>query len=322
MKKETIIKLLGIILLAGSVVMTSPNKRTNETLSVGILQLIEHAALDSVREGFTERLSESGFEDGDQIQLTYLNAQGDQSNLRLMSQQLVVNQSDLIFAIATPAAQAVANATTEIPILTGAVTDLVSANLVESNEIPNTNVTGTSDMAPIEKQIDLLMQLAPNTKTIGFLFNSSEANSQFQVDIAEEYAKSLGLQTERMTVVNTNDVTQNMQALIQKVDAIYIPTDNTLASAMAIVGSMAMEYQIPVITGAIEMVDEGGLATVGIDYRELGRQAADMAIRILNGEDISKMSVELADEVNVVINEEMAQKIGVTIPESLRNPIE
>ena len=319
MKKETIIKLMGILLLAVSVAITTPSGRTTDALSVGILQLIEHASLDAVRDGFIEGLAANGFENGNQIELTYLNAQGDQSNLRVMSQQLVSNHADLIFAIATPSAQAVANATNEIPVLTGAVTDLVSANLVESNEIPNTNVSGTSDMTPVEKQLDLLLQLAPNTQTLGFLYNSSEANSQIQVEIAEEYARKLGLKTERMTVTNTNDVTQNMIALIQRVDAIYIPTDNTLASAMPNVGAIAREYQIPVITGAIEMAVEGGLATVGIDYYQLGKQAADMAIRVFNGEDISQMSVELASEAHIVINEEMALAIGLTLPDELQN---
>jgi len=320
MNKETMIKLLGVLALAVAVVVTSPNflrSGKSDTLQVGILQLMEHAALDSVREGFIDQLAELGYKEGEQIELTYLNAQADQSNLSVMSQQLVSNESDLIFAIATTAAQAVANETTEIPILTGAVTDLVAANLVESNEVPNTNVSGTSDMTPVDKQLELLVRLAPDTKTLGLIYNSSEVNSEILIDIAEQVAQDLGLETVRMTVTNTNDVAQNLQALVPRVDALYIPNDNTLASAMATVGAIAIENQLPVVTADTGMVSEGGLGTVSVDYYALGRQAGAMAARVFNGEDVAAMPVELANEIELFINEEMAEAIGIVIPNDL-----
>jgi len=320
MNKETIIKLLGVLALAVAVVVTSPNflgSGKSDMLQVGILQLMEHAALDSVREGFIDQLAELGYKEGEQIELTYLNAQADQSNLSVMGQQLVSNHSDLIFAIATTAAQAVANETTEIPILTGAVTDLVAANLVESNELPNTNVSGTSDMTPVDRQLELLMKLAPNTKTLGLMYNSSEVNSEILIEIAEQVAENLGLETVRMTVTNTNDVAQNLQALVQRVDALYVPNDNTIASAMATVGSIAIENQLPVVAADTGMVNEGGLGTVSVDYYALGRQAGAMAVRVFNGEDVATMPVEFANEIELVINEEMAEAIGIVIPNDL-----
>jgi len=317
MRKETITKLLAILGLAFLVVVTSPRQAQDETLKVGILQLAEHSSLDAAREGFISRLAELGYVEGETISLNYLNAQGDQSNLRVMSQQLVVNQSDLILAIATSSAQALANETTEIPILTSAVTSLETANLIESNERPNTNVSGTSDMPPIDDQLELLRQIAPNAKTLGFLYNTSEVNSQLQVELAEAKAHELGFETVHMAVTNTNEVAQNMQTLAQQVDVMYIPTDNTLSSASATVGKIAKQHQIPIVTGSVGMMEEGGLATIGIDYFELGEQTAEMAVRVFNGEDVSSMPVEFGTQTQILFNETMAEAIGFEIPADL-----
>jgi len=317
MRKETITKLLAILGLAVLVVVTSPRQDQDETLKVGILQLAEHSSLDAAREGFISRLAELGYVEGETISLNYLNAQGDQSNLRVMSQQLVVNQSDLILAIATSSAQALANETTEIPILTSAVTSLETANLIESNERPNTNVSGTSDMPPIADQLELLRKIAPNAKTLGFLYNTSEVNSQLQVELAEAKAHELGFETVHMAVTNTNEVAQNMQTLAQQVDVMYIPTDNTLSSASATVGKIAIQHQIPIVTGSVGMMEEGGLATIGIDYFELGEQTAEMAVRVFNGEDVSTMPVEFGTQKQIIFNETMAEAIGFEIPADL-----
>ena len=319
MKRETFFKLLGILGLAALVVITSPRTTTDEVKRIGILQLAEHLSLDAAREGFISRLEELGYIDGENIQINYFNAQGDQSNLRIMSQQLVSQQSDLVLAIATSAAQAIANETSTIPILTSAVTSLETANLVESNERPNTNVSGTSDMPPIEAQLNLLRQLAPNAQTIGFIYNTSEPNSQLQVEIAEAIAIELGFIPHHMSVTSTNDVAQNMLALATRVDVMYIPTDNTMSSASATVGNIARQHNIPIVTGSVGMMREGGLATIGIDYFELGQQTADMAVRVFNGEDISTMPVEFSTQMDLFINEEMAEAIGIQIPASLRD---
>lgn len=321
MKKLTFVKLLSILALAVLVVWTSPSERTDrgEVIRIGILNLADHGSLEAARLGFVSRLEELGYVDGENIEINYLNAQSDQSNLPVMSQRLVADQSDLILAISTPAAQAIANETQEIPILTTAVTSLETANLVESNERPNTNVSGTSDMAPVAEQLALLKKLAPRTETIGFIYNSSEANSQLQVNIAEEEASKLGLSTVRMSVTNTNDVAQTMQALVGRVDALYIPSDNTLSAAMATVGSIAKENRIPVVTGSAAAAMVGGLGTVGIDYYKLGQQTADMAIDIFeNGAEPQTMPVQTQSDTQIFINEEMAEAIGITIPAELR----
>lgn len=329
MKKETVGKLLMILALAVAVVMTSPKKEsTNQTskskklLKIGILQLTEHPALDTAKQGFIDGLAAKGYVGGKNIQIDFLNAQADQSNLKVMSGRLVSEKSDLILAIATPAAQALANETKSIPILTTAVTDLVGAKLAKSNKKPGTNVSGTSDMAPIKEQIALLKQLVPNVKIIGFLFNSSEDNSKLQVDIAEKAAKDLGYTTKSMSVTNTNDVAQNMEVLAAQVDAIYIPTDNTLASAMTTVGKIAKEKKLPVITGESNMTMAGGLATVGIDYYKLGQQTADMAVNVLTKKvKVQNLPVQTQTDPQIVINKKMAETIGIVVPKELESAL-
>ncbi|MDF2557532.1 MAG: transporter substrate binding protein [Bacillales bacterium] len=329
MKKETVAKLLMILVLAVAVVMTSPKKestnqasKSKKLIKIGILQLTEHPALDAAKQGFIDGLAANGFVEGKNIQIDFLNAQADQSNLKVMSGRLVSEESDLILAIATPAAQALANETKKIPILTTAVTDLVGAKLAKSNEKPGTNVSGTSDMSPIKEQVALLKQLVPNAKTIGFLYNSSEDNSKLQVEIAEKSAKELGYSTKSMTVTNTNDVAQTMEVLAAQVDALYIPTDNTLASAMATVGKIAKEKKIPVITGESNMTMEGGLATVGIDYYKLGQQTAKMAVQVLSKKvKVQNLPVQTQSDPQVVINKMMAEVLGITVPNELKSAL-
>ena len=298
----------------GSVSQTST---ADAPKKIGILQLVEHDALDAAREGFLAALAEGGYEDGRNVTIDFQNAQNDQSNLKTMSQKFVNDKNDLILAIATPAAQSVATETTEIPILGTAITDYAEAGLVESNEAPNGNLSGTSDKTPVKEQFDLLKQILPEAKTVGIMYNSSEANSEIQAKMAEEAAKALGLSCEFATVTTTNDITQAVQSLVGKADVLYIPTDNTFASAMASVASVTNDAKLPVIVGEVGMCSGGGLATLGINYYTLGEQTGKMAIRVLEGEDISKMPIEYTDNADLCINLDIAKEINVTIPQSI-----
>ena len=255
-----------------------------EVFMIGISQYVEHPALDAAREGFVDALADNGFVDGENITLDVQNAQADQSNLKTISQRFVNNGENLILAIATPAAQAVASETTEIPILGTAITDYEGAKLVDSNDAPGGNISGTTDMNPVKEQIDLLVQLAPDAKNIGLLYTSSEDNSVIQADMMKEACEALGLNVVEATVTSSNDVQQVTQSMVGKVDAIYIPTDNVLASSMPIVSEITTENKIPVICGEENMVLSGGLATLGINYYNLGYQTGEMAVKILNGE--------------------------------------
>ncbi len=289
-----------------------------EIKSIGIIQLAEHVALDSANEGFVDALKDEGFIDGENITIDQQNAQGDQANLNTISQRFISNECDLILAIATPAAQAVAGATEDIPILVTAVTDLVEAKLVESYEAPGTNVTGTTDMTPIEAQIDLLLELVPEAKTIGLVYNPGEVNSQIQIDIAKAYIESLGLTCEEASANTTNDVAQAMQTICAKADAVYLPTDNVFATALATVGEIGRETKTPIIVADTNMVEGGALASEGLNYYNLGYQTGLMAAKILRGEaEPATMPVEKLQETDLIINKATADILGIEIPQAL-----
>lgn len=291
----------------------------DKVYNIGIIQYVEHDALDAAREGFVAALKDNGYEDGKNIKLDIQNAQADKNNLKTISQRFVNNKADLVLAIATPAAQSMASETTEIPILGTAITDYVSAKLVNSNEAPGGNVSGTTDMNPIKEQIDLLVKLVPTAKTVGILYTSSEDNSIVQANLAKEACGKLGLAVKEATVTSVNDVQQAAESLAGKVDAIYIPTDNTLASSMPTVSQITNAAKIPTICGESNMVLQGGLATLGINYYNLGYQTGEMAVKVLKGEaKPADMPIESLTKYDFTINGEVAKAIGITIPDDLK----
>jgi len=286
---------------------------------IGVIQLVQHGALDAANKGFVDGLASRGYKDGENIKIDQQNAQGDQSNLKTISQRFVNNKVDLIYAIATPAAQIVANETKTIPIVGSAITDYVAAKLVKSNDKPGGNVTGTTDYIPQKRLIDLALKLVPQAKTVGALYNSSEVNSQMQVEEMKKYAAEKGLKVIEATVTNVNDIQQAVQSLVGKVDFIYCPTDNTIASAMANVAKVALPAKLPVIVGDETMIKTGGVAGVSVDYYKLGFQAGLMAADILDGKaKPADMPIQQQENVTVIINDEAAKAIGLTIPEEVQ----
>lgn len=285
---------------------------------IGIIQMMDHVALNGAREGFIAALEENGYKDGENIVITYQNGQGDTNNMSTIADKFVGDKMDLVLAIATPAAQAIAGKTAEIPIIATAVTDFAKAGLVNSNDEPGTNVSGTNDMNPISAQLDLMFQLVPDIQTVGFLYSSSEDNSRLQVDIAKSVLDAKGITYVERTVASTNDVQQATASIVSECDAIYIPTDNIFASSMPTVNAVVTESKTPVICGESGMVASGGLATLGVNYYNIGHQAGLMAIRVLEGEDISKMPVESSDDYDFFINGDVAAAIGIEIPEELQ----
>lgn len=285
---------------------------------LGIIQIIEHPALDAARKGFLEALAANGYAEGKNLEVDFQNAQGDQSTLQTIARKFAQEKKDLILAIATPSAMAMANETKEIPILITAVTDPVDAKLVNSMEKPGTNVTGTTDMNPIKEQLELLKKLVPKAKKVGVIYNSSEPNSQVQVRIVKKEAPALGLEIVEAPITATHEVMQGAQSLVGKVDAIYVPTDNTVVSAVAGVIKVGEEHKIPVIAGESNTVESGAVGTIGIDYKKLGYQTGEMAVRIIKGEKPQDMPVEKQKELNIVLNAKAAQAMGVTIPEDLQ----
>ncbi len=288
-----------------------------ETLRIGIIQPMEHESLDAAREGFVQALADHGYTDGDTIVLDYQNAQGDSSALLTISQRFVGDDCDLVLAIGTGAAQSIASQTSEIPVLITAVTDPVDAGLVQSSEAPGTNVTGTNDMNPIREQLELIPEILPDAQTVGLLYTSSEDNSILQIEEAKAILEEMNLDYVEQTVTGSNDVQQAVQSIVTRCDAIYIPTDNTFASAMPLVGSVVMESGTPVICGATGMVEAGGLITLGLNYYNLGYQTGEMAAQVLEGADPASMPVQSQNQYDYVVNEEMLSALGMELPQSL-----
>ena len=317
--KKLLLSLLLVTMALGLCVSCKGGKKSNsKTIKIGVIQLVEHSALDANYKGFVDGLAEAGYVDGQNIKIDYQNAQGEQANCVTIAEKFINDRDDLVFAIATPAAQAVANLTQDIPILISSVTDPESAKLVASNKAPGGNVTGTSDLTPCAAQMKLLTQLVPTAKKVGMLFCSSEQNSYFQIELAEAAAKELGLETERFTVSNSNEIQQVVQAACGKVDVLYSPTDNMIAAGMALVAQVATENNIPTIVGEEGMVTAGGLATYGINYYELGKQTAKMAVEVLSvNKKPADMPIQYLDTCDFKYNEETAKKLGIKIPDTL-----
>lgn len=307
---------LVIIAVLGYQSLTKKETKTTSatTVKVGVLQFVTHEALDEIYRGIKAGLEEEGYS-GDKLKIDFLNAEGDQSKVQTMSQKLVANQNDVLIGIATPAAQGLASATKEIPIIMGAVTDPVGAKLVKSLDQPGGNVTGVSDKTPIKAQVDLIKELTPNVKTVGVIYSSSEDNSKSQVEEFKNLAEKAGLEVVVKSVPSTNEIKTTSEVLLSQVDAVWVPLDNTIASAFSTLVQVAKEAKKPIYPSVDTMVEEGGLASVVIDQYQLGVETGKMAAKVLKGEDVSTLPVNVFDEGTPVYNEEVAKELGITLPE-------
>lgn len=310
--------LAGLLCLGAGCAKKEVPPTAEKVLKVGIIQIAEHPSLDMARQGFLDVLKEKGYEEGKNLTVDYQNAQGDPSTANTIAQKFVADKVDLVLAIATPAAQAMAKATKDIPILITAVTDPVAAGLAESLEKPGTNVTGTTDMNPVKDQLALLKEICPEAKNVGVLYNTSEKNSEVQVEIAEKVAPELGVKIIKAVATSSAEVLQAANSLVGKVDAFYVPTDNTVVSALDSVIKVAEEHDIPLIVGEGDSVKKGGLATLGIDYYTLGKQTADIALRIWErGEKPENIPIEGQKEYKLIVNLKAAEAMGVKVPEAV-----
>lgn len=311
-----IVLALVIIAVLGYQSVTKKETKTTSatTVKVGVLQFVTHEALDEIYRGIKAGLEEEGYS-GDKLKIDFLNAEGDQSKVQTMSQKLVANQNDVLIGIATPAAQGLASATKEIPIIMGAVTDPVGAKLVKSLDQPGGNVTGVSDKTPIKAQVDLIKELTPNVKTVGVIYSSSEDNSKSQVEEFKNLAEKAGLEVVVKSVPSTNEIKTTSEVLLSQVDAVWVPLDNTIASAFSTLVQVAKEAKKPIYPSVDTMVEEGGLASVVIDQYQLGVETGKMAAKVLKGEDVSTLPVNVFDEGTPVYNEEVAKELGITLPE-------
>lgn len=321
--KKTLIGLLTVTMAALLLVGCSNSASgSSKNLNVGILQIVPHGSLDAARKGFKEELNKEVKQHDKSIKVNYnyQNAQGDQSNLNSMAQQLTQKKNDLILGIATPSAQALAKKTKSTPIVVTAVTNLESAGLIKNDEKPSTNVTGTKDLGPVDKQVKLLTSLTKSNKPIGVMYNSSEENSVLQIKMVKKYAKNHNLKLNIVSVTSTNDVASALSGMADKVSGIYLPTDNLMASSMKTIGKKAREAKLPVVTGSIEMAEDGGTATYGINYKDLGKQTAKMAYKILiDKKKPQDMPVETSHTLRLYVNKDNAKAVGIN-PDQIQKP--
>ena len=317
---KVIRKLLAPLLVVG-ILLTSlislhqlKADKKKDVFRIGISQFITHQSLDATREGFVDELAKQGYVEGENIEIDLQNAQGEQRNLKTISQQLA-ESSDVVLAIATPSAQSLANTTQTTPVIFSAVTDPVSAKLVESREHPGGNVTGTSDQSSdaISTQINLIKKVLPKAKTIGILYTQSEPNSVVQKDEAKRLLEEKGFTVVEKTILDSNNVKAAAESLMAEVDMVFVPTDNIISSTMETVKQVSIKHKVPVFGGSTEMVAVGGLYNYGTNYEELGRQTARMLIRVLKGEKPENIAVELPEKLELHTNQEMADALGIDI---------
>ena len=313
-------KLLAPLLVVG-ILLTSlislhqlKADKKKDVFRIGISQFITHQSLDATREGFVDELAKQGYVEGKNIEIDLQNAQGEQRNLKTISQQLA-ESSDVVLAIATPSAQSLANTTQTTPVIFSAVTDPVSAKLVESREHPGGNVTGTSDQSSdaISTQINLIKKVLPKAKTIGILYTQSEPNSVVQKDEAKRLLEEKGFTVVEKTILDSNNVKAAAESLMAEVDMVFVPTDNIISSTMETVKQVSIKYKVPVFGGSTEMIAVGGLYNYGTNYEELGRQTARMLVRVLKGEKPENIAVELPEKLELHTNQEMADALGIDI---------
>ena len=288
--------------------------KKKDVFRIGISQFITHQSLNATREGFVDELAKQGYVEGKNIEIDLQNAQGEQRNLKTISQQLA-ESSDVVLAIATPSAQSLANTTQTTPVIFSAVTDPVSAKLVESREHPGGNVTGTSDQSSdaISTQINLIKKVLPKAKTIGILYTQSEPNSVVQKDEAKRLLEEKGFSVVEKTILDSNNVKAAAESLMAEVDMVFVPTDNIISSTMETVKQVSIKHKVPVFGGSTEMIAVGGLYNYGTNYKELGRQTARMLIRVLKGEKPENIAVELPEKLELHTNQEMADALGIDI---------
>ena len=305
-------KILLVGLVICLVAMLSVCGWGEEKIKIGIVQLVDHPALNSTRDGVIDALLEVyGYIPGENIEYDIQSAQGDMPTANTIAQKFVSEKVDLIVSIATPASQAAVNATREIPVVFSAVTDPVSAGLVSSLEKPGGNVTGVSDMVPVDRQMYLIKFLFPDAKKVGNLYNAGEVNSVVTNDMAKEACAELGMEILEATVATTADVSMAARSLVGKVDAIYVATDNTVISALDTVAKVCEDNKIPLFLADPTTVSQGALLALGFDYYLHGRQTADLVARILQGESPGEIPVEFARKLKLLFNPRTVEVLGL-----------
>ncbi|HEM3512206.1 TPA: ABC transporter substrate-binding protein [Streptococcus suis] len=295
----------------------SNSSTSTEKVKIGVLQFVTHDSLDEIYKGIKAGLEEGGYTTTDNLEIDFMNAEGDQSQVQTMSKKLVDNGNELLIGIATPAVQGLANATTELPIIMGAVTDPVGANLVTDLKNPGGNITGVSDQTPVADAVSLIKEITPDAKTIGVLYSSNEDNSKIQVAEFKAAAEEAGYTVLEYAVASSNEIAATVEVVSSKADVLFTPVDNTVASAFSTVVSVANKTKTPIFTSVEDMVEGGGIASVTLSQYDLGVATGKMAAKILDGANPADTPVQIFNEGTVVVNQKVAKELGITLSDDV-----
>ena len=301
-----------LFLAAALFINIKPADQKSKEVRVGVLTLMRHPALDEIYRGYKAGLAKSGYK----VKIDYQNANNDQSNLKTMAEKLVNSQNQVLFGITTPSSQALANATKKKPIVLGAVTDPKGAGLVKNNKRPGGNITGVSDRAPIKQQLKLIQRFLPKLKTLGIIYTSSDSSAVSGYKQIVSYCKQMGINYKAYSISNSNDLNQVSQQMLTQVDAVIVPTDNTIAGAMQTLVKNANAAKKPVFPAAGTMVKDGGLATYSVDQYQLGLIGAKMTVQILQGKKPGDMAIRYVEHGTPYLNLKEAKKLGIKVPVS------
>ena len=302
--------------LIAALVLTNPLAAIADK-SVAITQIVEHPALDSVRKGVKDELASAGYKAGENLKWTFESAQGNSATAAQIAKKFAGKSPDVIVAIATPSAQTVAAAARNSNIVFSAVTDPLGAKLVKNMEKPGGNITGVSDLTPIDKHMALVKRVVPSAKTVGVIYNPGEANSVTLVKLVHKYAPLQGMKVVEAGATKSSEVLSAARSLVGKADVIYVPTDNTVISAFSAVVKVGMAAKLPVIAGDTDSVKQGAIAALGFNYYDVGRQTGKIVIKVLNGTKPGDIAVQGVDKMELFVNPGAAQKMGVTLDASL-----
>ncbi|WP_449452337.1 tryptophan ABC transporter substrate-binding protein [Streptococcus suis] len=309
------------VMVVAALFMTQKEQRnlstSTEKVKIGVLQFVTHDSLDEIYKGIKAGLEEGGYTTTDNLEIDFMNAEGDQSQVQTMSKKLVDNGNELLIGIATPAAQGLANATTELPIIMGAVTDPVGANLVTDLKNPGGNITGVSDQTPVADAVSLIKEITPDAKTIGVLYSSNEDNSKIQVAEFKAAAEEAGYTVLEYAVASSNEIAATVEVASSKADVLFTPVDNTVASAFSTVVSVANKTKTPIFTSVEDMVEGGGIASVTLSQYDLGVATGKMAAKILDGANPADTPVQIFNEGTVVVNQKVAKELGITLSDDV-----
>lgn len=301
--------------VAAVLALTLPAKADGVT--VAVTAIVEHPALDAVRKGVQDTLAAAGYKEGENLTFLFESAQGNPATAAQIARQFAGEDPNVIVPISTPSAQAVVSATRDIPVVFTAVSDPLGAQLVKDMDKPGGNVTGLSDMSPVGEHVALIKEILPAAKTIGYLYNSGEANSVSLLAALKAEAEKAGMGVVESAATKSAEVQGAARALVGRADAIYVPTDNTIISALEGAVAVAEESKLPLFTADTDSVSRGSIAALGFNYYDVGKQTGDVVVRVLKGENPGDIPVKVAAGSDLIINSAAAQKMGVKLPESV-----